>query len=230
MEEHYRADLQCRRRKSTESLRELAQDIRRLVMLSYPGDQSPISENLAKEHFIVALEDPELELKIREREPCTLDSALRVAQRFEVFRSAIRQCKQHMSRQVTEDTWVDTSSDMVAEVGQAVTKSNVQQHKQPEPKPHGCGTSTKAINKREINYCITRKELLAVVYALKHFKQYLLRRHFKVRTDHAPLTWLKLTPEPIGQQARWLEIMQNYSFDVIHRPGVSHLVQGDLVH
>jgi len=118
-------------------------------MLSYPGDQSPISENLAKEHFIVALEDPELELKIREREPRTLDSALRVAQRFEVFRSAIRQRKQRMSRQVTEDTWIDTSSNVVAEVGQAVTKSNVQQHKQPEPKPHGCGTSTKAINKRQ---------------------------------------------------------------------------------
>jgi len=123
MEEHYRADLQCRRRKSTESLRELAQDIRRLMMVSYPGDQSPISENLAKEHFIVALEDPKLKLKIQEREPRTLDSALRVAQRFEVFRSAVRQRKQCMSHQVTEDTWIDSSSDMVAEVGQAVTKN-----------------------------------------------------------------------------------------------------------
>jgi len=80
----------------------------------------------------------------------------------------------------------------------------------------------KTLSKREINYCITRKELLAVVYVLKHFKQYLLGRHFKVRTDHAPLTWLKQTPEPIGQQARWLEIMEDYSIDVIHRPGVSH--------
>jgi len=149
MEEHYRADLQCRWRKSTESLRELAQDIRRLMMLSYPGDQSPISENLAKEHFIVALEDPELELKIREREPRTLDSALRVAQRFEVFRSAIRQCKQRMSRQVTEDTWVDSSSDVVAEVDQSASKTNVQQHRQTGSKPYGCGTSTKAIHKKQ---------------------------------------------------------------------------------
>jgi len=78
------------------------------------------------------------------------------------------------------------------------------------------------LTKREVNYCITRKELLAVVYALKHFKQYLLGRHFKVRTDHAPLTWLRRTPEPIGQQARWLKIMEDYSFDVIHKPGLSH--------
>jgi len=100
MEEHYRVDLQCRRRKNNETMKELAQDIRRLMMLSYPGNQTPISENLAKEHFIVALEDPELELKIREREPRTLDSALRVAQRFEVFRNAVRPRKQRMSRQV----------------------------------------------------------------------------------------------------------------------------------
>ena len=85
MEEHYRADLQCRRRKNNETLKELAQDIRRLMMLSYPGDQTPISENLAKEHFIVALEDPELELKIRQREPRTLDSALRLLKDLKYF-------------------------------------------------------------------------------------------------------------------------------------------------
>jgi len=80
----------------------------------------------------------------------------------------------------------------------------------------------RVLDKREANYCVTRKELLAVVYSLKHFRQYLLGRHFKVRTDHAPLTWLRRTPEPIGQQARWLEIMENYDFEVSHRPGTKH--------
>ena len=78
------------------------------------------------------------------------------------------------------------------------------------------------LDKRELNYCVTRKELLAVVYSLKHFRQYLLGSKFKIRTDHAPLTWLRKTPEPIGQQARWLEIMEEYKFEVIHRPGVKH--------
>jgi len=58
---------------------------------------------------------------------------------------------------------------------------------------------------------------------VKYFKQYLLGRDFKKRTDHAPLTWLRHTPQPIGQQARWLEILEEYRFDVEHRPGNIHM-------
>ena len=100
MEEKYQAELQCRRRKPTESLSELAQDVRRLMMLEYPMDRSTMSERLAKEHFICALDDPELELKVREKEPQTLVSALKYAQRLEVFRNAVRQRRLRMNRQV----------------------------------------------------------------------------------------------------------------------------------
>ena len=36
-------------------------------MLAYPGDRSTMSERLAKEHFICAFDDPDLELKVREK-------------------------------------------------------------------------------------------------------------------------------------------------------------------
>jgi len=81
---------------------------------------------------------------------------------------------------------------------------------------------SRSLDRREQNYCGTRKELLAIVYFLKYFKQYLLGRTFKVRTDHAALTWLRRTPDPIGQQARWLEQMEEYDFVVEHRAGSSH--------
>ena len=105
MEEKYQAELQCRRRKADETLRELAQDIRRLMMLAYPGDRSDMAERLAKEHFVCALDDPELEFRVREKEPQTLDAALKAAQRLEVFRNAVKQranARQRLSRQVTE--------------------------------------------------------------------------------------------------------------------------------
>jgi len=51
----------------------------------------------------------------------------------------------------------------------------------------------RTLDRRERNYCVTRKELLAVVNFLPVFKQYLLGRHFKIRTDHAALSWLKHT-------------------------------------
>jgi len=54
----------------------------------------------------------------------------------------------------------------------------------------------------ERNYCVTRRELLAIVYFTKQFRTYLLGSEFLLRTDHSALRWLKLTPEAIGQQAR----------------------------
>ena len=80
----------------------------------------------------------------------------------------------------------------------------------------------RVLSVNERNYCITRKELLAVVYYLKYFKQYLLGHKFIVRTDHAALTWLWRTPEPVGQNARWLEQLEEYTFEVQHRPGERH--------
>ena len=39
------------------------------------------------------------------------------------------------------------------------------------------------------NYCVTRKELLAIVVFTKHFRHYLLGNKFKVMTDHNSLIW-----------------------------------------
>ena len=77
-------------------------------------------------------------------------------------------------------------------------------------------------SKAEEHYCTTRKELLAIVYFVKYFKQYLLGRRFRIRTDHAALQWLLRKPEPIGQQSRWVEQLAAFDFEVIHRPGVRH--------
>ena len=57
----------------------------------------------------------------------------------------------------------------------------------------------------EQNYNVTRRELLAVIFTLKTFRQYLLGLKFTIRTDHAALQWLKRTPTPIGLQAQWVE-------------------------
>ena len=110
MEEKYQAELQCRRRNTGESLRELAQDIRRLMILAYSDNRSPMSERLAKEHFIVAIDEPELELKVREKEPQTLDAALKYAQRLEIYKNAVRQRRQRFARMVTAEPDTPPSS------------------------------------------------------------------------------------------------------------------------
>ena len=82
--------------------------------------------------------------------------------------------------------------------------------------------ASRCLNKSESSYCTTRKELLAVIYGLKKFRQFLLAREFVIRTDHAALTSIMKTAEPLGQQARWLDLLAEFNFTISHRPGISH--------
>lgn len=43
---------------------------------------------------------------------------------------------------------------------------------------------SKCLTKSERRYSVTRKELLAVITFISHFRQYLLGSHFTLRTDH----------------------------------------------
>ena len=78
------------------------------------------------------------------------------------------------------------------------------------------------LSKAESNYCVTRRELLAVIKALRRFHPYLYGRAFTLRTDHAALRWLLNFKCPDGQTARWLQELQQYSFTVEHRCGLKH--------
>ena len=78
------------------------------------------------------------------------------------------------------------------------------------------------LSKAERNYCVTRKELLAVVSAVKKFHHYLYGRPFLVRTDHGALRWLLNFKNPEGQLARWLEVLGVYDLTIEHRSGVKH--------
>ena len=81
---------------------------------------------------------------------------------------------------------------------------------------------SRSLTKEERNYCVTRKELLAVVAAVRHFHHYLYGRRFLVRSDHGALQWLLNFRNPEGQTARWLEELAMYDFDIQHRQGARH--------
>ena len=82
--------------------------------------------------------------------------------------------------------------------------------------------ASRTLSKAERRYCVTRRELLAVVAFTQHFRPYLLGKHFVLRTDHGSLTWLQSFKEPEGQLARWLEKLQEYQFTIVHRQGKKH--------
>ena len=87
---------------------------------------------------------------------------------------------------------------------------------------HVIAYGSRSLTKAERRYSVTRRELLAVVTFVKHFRTYLLGNKFTLRTDHGSLTWLCNFREPEGQLARWIESLQEYDFEIIHRRGKLH--------
>ena len=82
--------------------------------------------------------------------------------------------------------------------------------------------ASRATTKAEQNYHTTRLEMLGIVWAIEHFRHYLLHAPFTLRTDHGALTWLHSFKSPSGQVARWLERLADFNYIITHRPGKSH--------
>ena len=82
--------------------------------------------------------------------------------------------------------------------------------------------ASRTLSKAERKYCVTRRELLAVVAFTQHFRPYLLGREFLLRTDPGSLTWLQSFKNLERQLLRWLEKLQELNFTIVHRQGKSH--------
>lgn len=81
---------------------------------------------------------------------------------------------------------------------------------------------SRVLNSAQANYCATKRELLAVVAALQHFRHYLLNVKVILRTDHHSLKWIKSFKRPEGLLARWLETLSEFDLTIEHRPGRIH--------
>jgi hypothetical protein len=67
---------------------------------------------------------------------------------------------------------------------------------------------SKALSKADWNYCVTRRELLAILKTLEHFHIYLRGKQFHLRTDYSALIWLLSFKNLEGQAARWIQRLQ----------------------
>ena len=82
--------------------------------------------------------------------------------------------------------------------------------------------ASRLFDKAERVYCTTRKELAAVIFGLKRFRQYVLARKLIVRSDHAALRYLRQWKELAAQQARWLDYIEQFDIQICHRSGSLH--------
>ena len=81
---------------------------------------------------------------------------------------------------------------------------------------------SKKFDDAEKHYCARRRELLAIVRSTLHFDPYIRGQDIIIRTDHASLRYIKTTKELPSQLHRWAMIMEDYSYTIEVRKGISH--------
>ena len=86
--------------------------------------------------------------------------------------------------------------------------------------------ASNVMNPSQRKYCTTKKGLLALVTALRHFRPLLAGRKVIVRTDRWTLEWLRALQDPPGLLARWSETLAEYELVVEDRPSERHDVGG----
>nr|GFC11693.1 DNA-directed DNA polymerase [Tanacetum cinerariifolium] len=68
--------------------------------------------------------------------------------------------------------------------------------------------ASKTMNQAEANYTTTEKEMLAVVYAFKKFRSYLIMNKSIVYTDHSALKYLFAKKDAKARLLRWILLLQ----------------------
>jgi len=79
--------------------------------------------------------------------------------------------------------------------------------------------ASRTLNNAERNYPTVEKELLAIVWGCKYFRQYLYGRTFTIVTDHRPLTWIFSVKDPSSRLLRWRLKLEEYEYEVVYKKG-----------
>lgn len=79
--------------------------------------------------------------------------------------------------------------------------------------------ASRTLNNAETNYSVIEKELLAIVWAVHHFRPYLYGRTFLILTDHRPVTWLFNCKDPSSRLIRWRLKLEEYNYTIKYKPG-----------
>lgn len=84
---------------------------------------------------------------------------------------------------------------------------------------HPIAYASKTLNPAETNYSTIEKEMLAIVWACRHFRPYLYGTKFVIKTDHKPLQWLFSVKDPSSRLTRWRLKLMEYDYEIRYKKG-----------
>jgi len=82
--------------------------------------------------------------------------------------------------------------------------------------------------KNQVNYSTTKKELLAVIFALEKFGSYLIGSKVIVFTYHAALKYLLTKGDSKPRLLRWMLFLQEFNLEIRVKKGVENVVADHL--
>jgi predicted aspartyl protease len=88
--------------------------------------------------------------------------------------------------------------------------------------------AARALSASEKNYSTTKKELLAIIFALKKFHYYVAGRRFKLYTDHKPLIQLMTMKPSTSMLSNWIDLISRYDIELHHVSGKDNVLADNL--
>lgn len=83
--------------------------------------------------------------------------------------------------------------------------------------------ASRVLTQPEQKYTVIEKELLAIVYAVQHFRPYVYGKKFTLVTDRKPLVWLNNTNHNSSRLFRWKIKLSEYEYEILYKAGKNNV-------
>nr|GEY71629.1 reverse transcriptase domain-containing protein [Tanacetum cinerariifolium] len=116
--------------------------------------------------------------------------------------------------------------DVISKLPQPTTVNVLEKRKDKHFRP--IHYASKTMTEVKLNYTITEKAMLAVVYAFEKFWSYLILNKSIVYTDHSALKYLFAKKDSKTRLLRWVLLLQEFTFKVVDTKGAENLAADHL--
>nr|GEV82003.1 hypothetical protein [Tanacetum cinerariifolium] len=147
---------------------------------------------------------------------------------FSVYGDSFSSCLSHLDMMLKwcEDTNLDLSFKLMCDASDYAVGVVLGQRKNKYFRP--IQYASKTLSDAQINYTVTEKELLVMVYAFKNFRSYLVLSKTILYTDHSTLKYLFNKQHAKPRLLRWILLLQEFTIEICDKKEAENLAADHL--